>query len=140
MTNGLSHPYHLGDSTFIFRGIRSDFSFLFHFSMKLSLANRIAPDGMPRFVASHLGLFCLPMSHKNDVRLIRVNTFIQFKMEKSITSVIHLCLYMYVEKRLRYCLIYELRHEKPFQSHQHSAFRFLHNIVMTCALHIAQCW
>ena len=27
-------------------------------------ANRIAPDGMPRFAASHLGLLCLPMSHK----------------------------------------------------------------------------
>ena len=26
-------------------------------------ANRIAPDGTPRFVALHLGLFCLPMSH-----------------------------------------------------------------------------
>ena len=34
MTNGFSHPYHLDESTFIFRGIRSIFSFLFHFSMK----------------------------------------------------------------------------------------------------------
>ena len=34
-TNGLSHPYHLDESTFIYRGIRSDFSFLFHFSMKI---------------------------------------------------------------------------------------------------------
>ena len=30
-------------------------------------ANRIAQDGTPRFVASHLGLFCLPMSNKKDV-------------------------------------------------------------------------
>ena len=29
--NGLSHRYHLGESIFIFRGIRSNFSFLFHF-------------------------------------------------------------------------------------------------------------
>ena len=28
VTNGLSHPYYLDESTFIFRGIRSDFSFL----------------------------------------------------------------------------------------------------------------
>ena len=41
--------------------------------MKIMCANRIAPDGMPRFAASHLGLFCLPMSHKKDARLIWVN-------------------------------------------------------------------
>ena len=33
VTNGLSHPFQLDESTFIFRGIRSDFSFLFYFSM-----------------------------------------------------------------------------------------------------------
>ena len=44
---------------------------IFHFSMKIMLqANRIAPYGTPRFAASHLGLFCLPMSHKKDARLI----------------------------------------------------------------------
>ena len=32
------------------------------------LANRIA-------AASHLGLFCLPMSNKKDVRLIFINPF-----------------------------------------------------------------
>ena len=69
MTKGLSHPYHLDESTFILGGFRSDFSFLFHFSMKIKIANRIAPDGTPRFAASHLWLFCLPMSHKNDARL-----------------------------------------------------------------------
>ena len=36
-------------------------------------ANRIAPDGMPRFASSYLGLFCLPVSHKKDARLIWVN-------------------------------------------------------------------
>ena len=40
--------------------------------MKIMPANRIAPDGTPRFAASHLGLFCLPMSHKKDARLIWV--------------------------------------------------------------------
>ena len=73
VTNGLSHPYHLEESTFIFRGIRSNFSFLFIFSMEIKIANRIAPDGTPRFVASHLGIFRLPMSHKKDTRLILVN-------------------------------------------------------------------
>ena len=41
--------------------------------MNFTLANRIAPDGTPRFAASHLGLFCLPMSHKKDARFIWVN-------------------------------------------------------------------
>ena len=52
--NGLCHPYHLGESSFILRGIRSIYSFLIHFSMKFLSANRIATDG----------LLCLPMSHK----------------------------------------------------------------------------
>ena len=69
LTNGFSHHYHLVESTFIFRGVRSDFYFLFNFSMKFLCANRIAPDGTPRSAASHLGIFCLPMSHKRDARL-----------------------------------------------------------------------
>ena len=69
VTNGLSHPYHLDESTFIFRGVRSKFSFAFHFSMKFMKANGMAPDGTPHFAASHLGLFCLPMSHKKGARL-----------------------------------------------------------------------
>ena len=70
VTNGLSQPYRLDESIFIFRGIESVFSFLIHFSLKILSANRIAPDGTPRFAASHLGLFCLPMSHKKDATLI----------------------------------------------------------------------
>ena len=46
---------------------------IFHFSLNIMSANRIAPDGMPCFAVSHLGLFCLPMSHKKDARLIWVN-------------------------------------------------------------------
>ena len=34
MMNGFSHHYHLDESIFIFRGVRSDYYFLFHFSMK----------------------------------------------------------------------------------------------------------
>ena len=70
LTNGFSHHYQLSESTFIFRGVRSNFYFLSHFSMKFLCANRIAPVGTPRSVASHLGLYCLPMSHKRDARLI----------------------------------------------------------------------
>ena len=32
----------------------------------------MAPDGWPCFAASHLGLFCLSMSHKKEARLIWV--------------------------------------------------------------------
>ena len=71
MMNGFSHHYQLEESTFIFRGVRSDFYFLSHFSMKFVCANKIAPDGTPpHFAASHLGLCCLPLSHKKDTRLI----------------------------------------------------------------------
>ena len=48
-------------------GVSGKFIFLFflsHFSMKFLCANRIAPDATPRSAASHLGLYCLPMSHK----------------------------------------------------------------------------
>ena len=69
LTNGFSHYYQLGESTFTFRGVRSDFYLLSHFSMKFLRANRIAPDGTPRFSASRLGLCCLPMSLKKDARL-----------------------------------------------------------------------
>ena len=71
LTHGFSHHYQLGESTFIFRGVRSYFLFFFisFFSMKFLCANRIAPDGTPRSAALHLGLCCLPMSHKKDVRL-----------------------------------------------------------------------
>ena len=51
----------------------SNFSFLFHFSIKFMKANRKAPDGTPHFGASHLGLFNLPMFHKKDAVLIWVN-------------------------------------------------------------------
>ena len=34
--NGLSHPYNLDASTFIFRGIGGNFEFLFHSSMKIN--------------------------------------------------------------------------------------------------------
>ena len=83
MRNRLSHPYLLDESIFILRGSRSEFSFLYHFSMKIMSANRIASDvtpqtsdGTPCFAASHLELFCLTMSHTKDARLIWVKLLV----------------------------------------------------------------
>ena len=59
----LCFHYHLDESIFILRDVMSIFSLSFHFSMKFVKANRIASNGTPHFSA-HLGLFCLPMSHK----------------------------------------------------------------------------
>ena len=67
--NGFSHHYHLGEPTFIFRGVMCGFYFISHCSMKFLCANRVAPDGTPRSAASHLGLFYLLMSYKKDARL-----------------------------------------------------------------------
>ena len=41
VTNGLSHPSHLDESSFISRGIKSIFSFLFCFSLKFMSAYRL---------------------------------------------------------------------------------------------------
>ena len=40
------------------------------FLMKIISANRKAPDATPHFATSHLGLFCMHMSHKKNARLI----------------------------------------------------------------------
>ena len=46
---------------------------IFYFIFRGNFSKQtIAPDGTPQNAASHLGLFCLPMSHKKDARLIRV--------------------------------------------------------------------
>ena len=60
----------------VFSFLRASEVFIFvSFSMKVMYANRIVPDGTPRFAASYLGLFCLLtcMSNKKDDRLIWVN-------------------------------------------------------------------
>ena len=71
VTNGLSHPYHFDESTFTFE--ESGVNFLL--SMKIMFANKKAPDGTPRLAGSHLGLFCLPLSHKKDARLKWVHKY-----------------------------------------------------------------
>ena len=73
------HVYQFDASIFIF-------SVLFHFSMNIMSANRIAPDGTPRFAASHLGLFCFPISHKKDARLIWVKTLYYHKQSLNMPS------------------------------------------------------
>ena len=40
----------------------------------------IAQDWAPRFAASHLGLFCLPMSHKKNTSLICVNSSLPYRI------------------------------------------------------------
>ena len=85
MTNRFTHHYHLGETTIIFRGVRSDFYFL-PLLMKFLLANRIAPDGTPHSVASNLGLFCLPISHKWDTRLKELN----LELQRVVAQLLHL--------------------------------------------------
>ena len=80
VTNGLYYPYQLDESTFIFRGIKSNFSFLYQFLLKIKIAKRIAQDGTMRFATSYLGLFCLPMFHKMDARRIWVKVLTGYKI------------------------------------------------------------
>ena len=56
----------LDESIFIFRGSRDNFSILFHISMKIVSAKRIAPDGMPRFAISIV-------SDSRDLKRIRLS-------------------------------------------------------------------
>ena len=57
----LFHCYMLDESTHRFRGIESILSILFYFLWKILLANSVYPDQRPHYVASDLGLHCLPM-------------------------------------------------------------------------------
>ena len=83
VTNGISQSYQLDESTFVLRGIRSNFSCFFFFSMKIMSEKRIALDRTPLFAASRLGLFSLPMSHKKDVRRIWVKLTLLVKLSVS---------------------------------------------------------
>ena len=64
VTNVLSNPYYLDESTFIL----GTAGVIFQFSMKFMSTNRKVSDGTPRFAATHLGLFCMHMSHKKDAK------------------------------------------------------------------------
>ena len=52
MTNGLDHHYDLDESTFIFRGIRRDFNFLFTFFDE----NFLSKQNSPRWLAVFCGI------------------------------------------------------------------------------------
>ena len=62
--SGLSNPYQLGESTFNLRGIRNNFPFLFNFLLQIFSAHSIESDETLHSAVPHLGLYCLPMSHK----------------------------------------------------------------------------
>ena len=67
-TNGFAHHYQFRGSTLI---SRSDFEFLFYNKILLGKQNSLRWDTaewMPHSVASHLGPYCLLMSHKMFVR------------------------------------------------------------------------
>ena len=59
MTTGLSHPYHLDESTSVLRH-QEGFLILISFCDE----NNESTQNRPRLDASHLGLLYLPMSHK----------------------------------------------------------------------------
>ena len=66
LTKGFSHCRHLGESTFIFRGL-----LFISFFDEISLCKQNSPRlDAACSAASQLGLYRLPMSHKRDVRLI----------------------------------------------------------------------
>ena len=64
MINGLSHHYHLGESTVSFTGIGSSFKIFIQFLDEFSHSKQNSPEGMLRSAASHLGLNCLNMCLK----------------------------------------------------------------------------
>ena len=45
-----------------FKGVKSIFSLLFYFWWKFLLANNVDPYQTPHYVASDLGLHCLPLT------------------------------------------------------------------------------
>ena len=61
------------------------------FSMKTMSANKMVPDGSPRFGASHVVILCLPMSYKMDAGLIWVNVLILKLIFNTIKSISMCC-------------------------------------------------
>ena len=71
-SNVFSHFYQLDQSISILGVVGWCFSLFFTFYLNILRANIGYPDETPRSKASDLVLHRLPMSHKNDARLIRV--------------------------------------------------------------------
>ena len=73
MTNGFSHHYHLGESSFSFRSARSVVSFLSHFSMNFRLANRMPKMGrrvLQRHIWGYAVCLC-PIKTTPDINELR---------------------------------------------------------------------
>ena len=74
-TGGL-HYYMLDESIYQFWGVRSILPLLFYFRWKILLVNNVDHDQLPHYVASDLGLCCLPLTFlqvpdKNGLRMFR---------------------------------------------------------------------
>ena len=52
----------LDESICHFRGVKSILSLLLYFRWKILSTNNVDPYQMPYYVASDLGLYCLPMT------------------------------------------------------------------------------
>ena len=86
--------------------------------MRFLCGNRIAPDGTPLPAASHLGLYCLPMSHKRDaklkwVKMIRLVDFVFYAPVNSSGPIYIEPLFKYRQKYQRFTL----------RKHAHSIYR-----------------
>ena len=66
MTNGLSHPYHLDESTFTFRGIRGNFLFV----DKFPASKQNSPRWDATFCGVTSGVILFAYVHKKGARLI----------------------------------------------------------------------
>ena len=66
-TGRLFHCYLLDESTCHFRDVGSIMSLLFYFGWKIPLANIVDPNQIAHYVASDLGLHCLPRTLKNGL-------------------------------------------------------------------------
>ena len=85
LPSGDVHPYQLDKSISNFRSVWCTFSFLFYFELKFLLANSEHPYQTRHSAASDLGLHCLPMSQKWDVRLIWVKHSVCVRVYSSLT-------------------------------------------------------
>ena len=75
--NGVSHSYQLDQSISVEKGCWMVFFIFIQILIVHSVSKQWRPWSDAAFVASDPGLRCLPMSHKKDEGLIRVNWMIK---------------------------------------------------------------
>ena len=73
VTSGLPHPYHLDESTFIFRGVRSSFSFFVSFFDEINVRKQKSPIWGTAFCSVISGAILFAYVVKKGARLIWVN-------------------------------------------------------------------